>query len=400
MPPTEPGAETGLGIGIFTDSYRPYTSGVVHSIEIFARHLRALGHRVYIFAPSYPNCAPEEGVFRFWAIPAPTQREFSLALPLSLTIGATVRRLGLDVIHVHSPFLLGRLGARVARRFGLPLVFTYHTLYEKYVHYVPFFQGLSRRIVRRYTRAFCNQCDLVIAPTAPIADLLRQQGVNAPLAVIPTGIELAAFQGLDRTWLRRRYSLPPEARILLYVGRLGREKNLGFLLQSFARLRNQAALGPLKLVLIGGGAAAGEVARQVKDLGLQQDVVLTGTLPKEEVARCYAGADLFVFASLTETQGLVLAEAKAAGLAVVAVDASGVREMVLDGEDGYLTPLSLDTFTERVAALLRDDAKRLAMGERARENVRPYAARETTLRLAEHYRLLVAAKAHRLEKAV
>lgn len=396
------GPETGnLSIGVFTDSYRPYTSGVVRSIETFTQHLRALGHRVYIFAPSYPNCQPEDGVFRFRSIPAPTQREFTLALPVSLTLGATVRRLGLDIIHVHSPFLLGRLGARAARRFGLPLVFTYHTLYDQYVHYVPLFQGLSRKLVQCYTRDFCNRCDLVITPTALVADLLRRQGVETPLAVIPTGIELADFRNADRTWLRRRYGLPSEAKILLFVGRLGKEKNIDFLLHSFARLCAQENLGPLKLVLVGGGTAAAELAREARQLGLEQDVVFTGTLPKEEVAKCYAGADLFVFASLTETQGLVLAEAKAAGLAVVAVDANGVREMVNHGEDGYLSAPSLEEFTARVAELLRDDAKRLSMGRRAQITVQPYAAQNTAARLADHYRQLVAAKFHhRLERAV
>lgn len=391
----------GLAIGVFTDSYRPYTSGVVRSIEIFTRHLRALGHRVYIFAPSYPNCQPEEGVFRFLGLPAPTQREFTLALPISLTLGATVRRLNLDVVHVHSPFLLGRLGARVARRFGLPLVFTYHTLYDEYVHYVPLFQGLSRKLVRRYTRDFCNRCDLVVTPTNLIAERLRGQGVRAPLEVIPTGIEVADFRNADPTWLRRSYGLPPEAKILLFVGRLGKEKNIDFLLQSFARLREHAELGPLKLVLVGDGAAAPDLARQARQLDVEKDVLFTGTLPKEKVAHCYAGADLFVFASLTETQGLVLAEAKAAGLAVVAVDANGVREMVNHGEDGYLTGLSLEEFTGRVAELLRDETKRRAMGRRGQVLVQPYAAENTAARLAACYQQLAAAGFRRpLERAV
>lgn len=393
------GETGGLAVGVFTDSYHPYTSGVVRSIETFSRHLKALGHRIYVFAPSYPNCAPEENVFRFRSIPAPTQREFALAVPLSLTIGATVLKLGLDVVHVHSPFLLGRLGARVARRFGLPLVFTYHTLYEEYVHYVPLFQGLSRRLVRRYTRDFCNRCDLVVAPTVQIADRLREQGVFRPIEVIPTGVELADFRNADPTWLRRRYALPPQAKILLFVGRLGKEKNIEFLLQSFALLRRQADLGPLKLVLVGGGAAAADLARLARQLGLEEDVLFTGTLPKEEVARCYAGADLFVFASLTETQGLVVAEAKAAGLAVVAVEATGVREMVHHGEDGYLTGLNLEEFTARVAELLRDDARRTAMGRRGRALVQPYAAENTAARLAACYRRLTAAS-RPLERAV
>ncbi|MCR4419100.1 MAG: glycosyltransferase family 4 protein [Clostridia bacterium] len=378
-----------LAIGFFTDSYRPYTSGVVRSIETFTAHLRRLGHRVYIFAPRYPNAPPEEGVFRFASVPAVTQRDFRLALPLSLSLGNTVRRLKLDLIHVHSPFLLGSLGADAARRHGLPLVFTYHTLYDQYVHYVPFFPELSRRVVRQYTRRFCNRCDLVITPTTQIADLLRRQGVTAPLAVVPTGIELERFRRGDRNRLRQRYTLPPEAKILLYVGRLGREKNLPFLLKSFARLRRLAGLPPLRLVLVGGGNAEEETKRLAAELGVAEETVFTGTLPPEEVVHCYAGADLFVFASVTETQGVVLAEAKAAGLPVVAVDAAGVRDMVNSGVDGYLTALNLEEFTARVAELVSDESRRAAMARQTQVTVEEFSAERTAQRLAEHYQRLI-----------
>lgn len=389
----------GLGIGVFTDSYRPYTSGVVRSVELFAKHLERLGHRVYVFAPRYPGCPPEEGVFRFLSVPAPTQREFALAIPFSPTLGATVRRLGLDVIHVHSPFLLGRLGASAARRHGLPLVFTYHTLYDKYVHYVPFFPGLTRQVVNLYTRKFCNRCDLVVVPSTAVADLLRQRGVTVPLAVIPTGVELERFHGLDRTWLKSRFGLPSEAKILLFVGRLGKEKNVEFLFSAFARLRTLPDLGPLKLVLVGGGNAEERLRRLAKDLGVAEEVVFAGTLPPEEVAKCYAGADLFVFASLTETQGLVLAEAKAAGLPAVAVDAAGVRDTVRHGVDGYLTALSLEEFTARVAELLRNEGLRRAMGEAARRGAEAFAAEATAARLAKEYEKLVTARS-RMARAV
>ncbi|MGB9885802.1 MAG: glycosyltransferase family 4 protein [Moorellales bacterium] len=378
-----------LAIGFFTDSFRPYTSGVVRSIETFTHHLRRQGHRVYIFAPGYPNAPPEEGVFRFASLPAVTQRDFRLAVPLSWSLGSTVRRLKLDVIHVHSPFLLGSLGAEAARRHGLPLVFTYHTLYDQYVHYVPFIPELSRRLVRQYTRRFCNRCDLVIAPTTQIAELLRRQGVRTPLAVVPTGIELDRFRQGDRNRLRQRYALPPEVKILLYVGRLGKEKNLRFLLESFARLRRLPDLPPLRLVLVGGGNAEEETKRLAAELGVADQTIFTGTLPPEEVVHCYAGADLFVFASVTETQGLVLAEAKAAGLPVVAVDAAGVRDMVHSGVDGYLTAPSLDEFTSRVAELLRDENRRATMARQAQVTVEEFAAERTAQRLAEHYRHLV-----------
>lgn len=381
-----------LNIGVFTDSYRPYTSGVVRSIDLFAKELRNMGHKVYIFAPKYPDCEPEEFVFRFRAVPAPTLHEFSLALPISISLRQTVKRLGINIIHAQSPFMMGRLGASVAKRHGLPLVFTYHTLYDKYVHYFPFLQGLSQKLVLSYVKDFCSRCNLVIAPTAPVADMVRQQGAGVPVVSIPTGIDLDDFNSLDRTWLKKRFGLPANAKCLLFVGRLGKEKNIEFLLECFARLRKRNQTTPLKLVLVGGGSAEEALAICSRKLNLGDDVIFTGTLPKEEVVQCYAGADIMVFASVTETQGLVLAEAKASGLPIVAVEAPGIREMVTSGEDGYFTRLSLEEFTERVEQLLHNEALRVSMGMRAKQAVKAYSSRSTAGRLCQEYLRLAAVK--------
>jgi len=177
-----------LKIGIFTDSYLPYTSGVVRSIVTFKEELISNGHEVYIFAPSYDNCVEEEGVFRFSSIKSPTNRDFTLAWPFSFEFGPMVKKLDLDLIHVHSPFLLGRLGASYARKLDIPLVFTYHTLYEQYVHYLPFAGTLAKDITQHISRSFSNRCDLVIVPTAAIETYLRKIGVT-PWADAETAAE-------------------------------------------------------------------------------------------------------------------------------------------------------------------------------------------------------------------
>lgn len=377
-----------MRIGFFTDSYHPYTSGVVRSLEIFREELGRRGHEVYVFAPNYPDCLPEEGVFRFFSVPAVTQKNFTLAVPLSPTLSRKIRDLKLDIVHVHSPFLLGSVGARWARRLGLPLVFTYHTRYEDYVHYFPFFPQVSRPVVRYYVTDFSNRCGLVVAPSGSMAEKLRQDGVRTPVRIIPTGIRYEQLQGGEPGWLRRRYGIPDGVPVLLYVGRLAREKNLDVLLEAFQQvLRREPGC---RLVLVGAGPAREELVRRAARLGVENHVVFTGVLSPPEVASCYQGADLFFFASRTETQGLVLAEAMAAGLPVVAVRAGGVVDVLQDGIQGFVGREDGRDLADKALLVLRDQGLRRQMEERARERAREFTAERCTDRLVEAYEDILA----------
>jgi len=377
------GEASALKIGIFTDSYLPYTSGVVRSIQTFSEELMNCGHEVYVFAPNYRHCQKENRVFRFASIPSPTNPDFALAIPFSLRLRPFIRRLNLDLIHVHSPFLLGRLGAQYARRLGVPLVFTFHTIYEKYVHYVPFNQKLARELTQRIGRDFCNRCDLILVPTAVVGSYLQEIGVRTPIQILPTGIKIEDFQKGDPNWLRHRYGIAPEEKILLFVGRLGQEKNIEFLLECFQSLRYDYPL--TRLVLVGSGPAEGALKKKVTDLGIADGVVFTGLLPYNEVIHCYTGADVFVFASVTETQGLVIGEAKSAGLPAVVVDAYGVSEMIEEGKDGFLTGLEKKEFTNRVCQLLKDERLRKEMSSRAVISARRLSSASCAQRLIVCY---------------
>lgn len=358
-----------MKIGIFTDSFRPYTSGVVRSIELFSREFSSLGHEVYIFGPDYPLSHPpkEAGVFRFISVPWPTMPEFSLPIPISVQLGPTIKRLGLDIIHVHSPFLLGNLGARAARRHKLPLLFTFHTLYEQYVHYFPFAEKTSKQVVQTIARDFCNRCNMVVAPSQLVVNYLRRIGVEAPLVTIPTGIDLNEFTNLDHNWLRDNYGVNKDAeKVLLFVGRLGKEKNVAFLLKSFQFIQTQ--FPKVRLVLVGKGPQEDYLRKLSRQFGIEDRVIFTGVLPRQIIVHCYASADLFVFPSVTDTQGLVIGEAQATGLPVVAIRAFGPAEMVSHGEDGLLTDPSLSSFTDAILQLLRDKALYDSMSKKALEN--------------------------------
>ncbi len=372
-----------MRIGVFTDSFRPYKSGVVRSIESFSNQLTAMGNDVFVFGPHYPNCEKEERVFRFISIPAPTQPDFSLAIPFSLKLGKTIKKLDVDIIHVQSPFMLGRLGVKYARRFKVPLVFTYHTLYDQYVHYVPFARSISKKFIQKLGADFCNQCDLVIAPTGIVEDYLKKAGVKAPVINIPTGIDIDEFQNIDPCWLRDNYKYREEETILLHVGRMGKEKNIPFLLKAFKKILKEEP--GARLVIVGGGPEEKNLHSLAKELEISSYVRFTGMLSRKEVINAYAGADIFMFTSLTETQGLVLCEAKAAGLPVVAIKAFGASEMVENNVDGFLTGYTLEEFTNKALLLLADKEMREEMSRKARINAEEMSSYNQTKRLLKAY---------------
>jgi len=377
-----------VNIAMFSDSYYPYVSGVVRSIELFRHELRQLGHNVYIFAPSYRRQKKEDGVFRFPSIAAPTNKDFSLALPFAPGVGKMLRDLKIDLVHCQSPFLLGSVGARAARRHGLPLVFTHHTLYHLYVHYVPLFPGLARRLVLGYVRRFCNQCNLVITPTNVVAERLRELGIDAPIKAIPTGLKLDDFADPDTGWLRREYGIGPQAKLLLCVARFGKEKNLDMILEAF-RMINRASPAS-RLFLVGIGPYEAELRAITSKMGLNSRVTIIGRpLSRRTLTNYYAGADLFIYAATTETQGIIVSEAQAVGLPVVAVGANGIAEMVKEGFDGLLTHPSATDLAEKSLMLLQNEALRNRLSNQARESAKQISAAATAGRMAEAYQALL-----------
>ncbi|HHY40520.1 MAG TPA: glycosyltransferase family 4 protein [Syntrophaceticus sp.] len=374
-----------LKIGFFSDSFHPYVSGVVLSIETFSRELARLGHEIYIFAPEYPQVKgqQEENIFRFPSFHTPFNPEFYIALPLTRKARKYVSDIGLDLIHTHSPFTMGQVGKRIARYLGVPLVFTYHTLYDQYVHYAPLLGQLTKKGLIKYTRNYCNSCDLVITPTDVIRDMIKDYGVTTPVLAIPTGIYPERFQNGDPNFLEEKYGVPREKKVLLFVGRIGKEKNLAFLLRAFSYIasRDKDAV----LVLVGSGPEERALRLLAEDLGLKDRVILTGRIPPELISGVYKSADIFVFPSVTETQGLVLVEAMAAGMPVVAKAAFGSLAMVRDGVTGYLCKGDEEEFAEKTLALLKDPDLKNSMALAALKRAQELSADKMALRLESAY---------------
>jgi len=353
-------------VGLFTNNYLPFCGGVTISVETLRRGLQERNHEVWTFAPRFPGApATDPRVVRFPSIPAATYPEFALAVPWSPRITRQVRRLGLDVFHAHHPFLLGPAARRLARRLGQPLVFTYHTRYEKYAHYVPLTRSLVEAAALRLSTRFAVGADAVIAPSALVRDQLRARGVTVPIAVVPTGVDLDRFRPSRPAAARRALGLAADVPLVLYVGRLDREKSVDRVLLAFDRIAG--TLGGAQLWLVGQGKESTALRRLATRLGAGHRVHFAGVHAHESLAAWYQAADLFLFASETETQGLVLAEAAACGLPAVAVIAPGCDEVVRDGETGILTKGDPAALAEAAIGLLLDGDRRAAMGARARQ---------------------------------
>lgn len=375
-----------MKIGIFTCNYRPLINGLSISIDRFAHEFQLLGHRVYIFAPQYPGYhVKEEGVFRFPSLRVPTHHSYVLPIPFSSRIRRIIPYLSLDLIHAQHPFLLGPYSLRLARDLGTPLVFTHHTLYEKYAHYVPFFRAVAERLAISWAVAFANQADLVIAPTKGVKRLLEDQGVKSRLEVVPTGVYLS--NGRDPFPLRHRLGISFDSLVCLYLGRLAKEKDLVFLLRAFRRIADGEERAVL--LLVGEGDERMHLSCLARDLGIQARVIFAGPCPQEETHIYYEGADLFLFPSLSEAQGLVVLESMACGTPVVARPSLAIEEFLEDGRGGLLTGDDLESFADKALLLLKDQGLRHSLSFQAREMASRFSARACSAKMLGFYEELV-----------
>lgn len=353
-----------MRVALFTNNYLPFRGGVTTAVETLRTGLEASGHQAWVFAPASAPGGDPPGVFRYPSIPAPTYPGFAVPLPYSPRLARVARGLRPDIVHAQHPFLLGVTARRIARRLGAPLVFTYHTRYEKYAHYVPAPERLVAALAVGLACRFADQADLVIAPSGCIAETLRTRGVRARVAVVPTGVPLDHFRPDDAGAARRALGLPPEALVCLYVGRLDREKSVDRVIEAFGLIAG--ALPEARLLLVGQGSHAEVLVRRAAAGPARGRIRFVGGVAREALPPYYRAADLFLFASETETQGLVLAEAHACGLAAVAVRASGVEEVVVDGETGLLVKPDVRDLADAAIGLLVDPARRAAMGAAGR----------------------------------
>lgn len=324
-----------MNILMCTNTFSPHVGGVARSVEAFAAEYRRLGHRVVVVAPEFENAPEDEpDVVRFPAIQKFNGSDFSVPLPFPGLLSATFDEFRPEIVHSHHPFLLGYTALRVAALWDIPVVFTHHTRYEEYTHYVPGDSPRMRRFVVDLATGYCNLCDAVIAPSESIAELLRTRGVEVPIAAIPTGVDLDRFSHGDGRAFRHKQGIADDAFVVGHVGRLAPEKNLEFMADAVIEFLGTTPSAVF--LLVGQGPSLEEIDRRFAARGLSDRLFHAGILEGHALADAYAAMDVFAFASQSETQGMVLTEAMAASVPAVAVDAPGAREVIVDGKNGRL----------------------------------------------------------------
>jgi len=380
-----------MNILMLTDVYTPLVGGVTRSIQAVAGELRARGHRVLIVAPRFGEETPgdEKGVVRIPAVANVYRQQYAWPIPIPGIVHSTICEFEADVIHTHHPFLLGKAGQRESVLYDVPLVYTYHTRYEKYMETSLSPSHLAIDLLWSLTISYCDLCDMLIAPSRSIASMLEEAGVERRIEVIPTGVDFQRFRQGDGRRARRELDIPEDAFLIGSVSRLEPEKNWDFLAPTAAEYLEQNPRA--HFLAVGEGSMARQIRAVFDRKGVAERLHDPGTLEGQQLVDAYHAMDVFAFASHTETQGMVVTEAMAAGLPVVAIDASGIRDAVRDGHNGRL--LDGDD-RESFAAALRWAAEfpgeeRRRVAEAARSTAADLSIANCTKRVQKTYQAAI-----------
>lgn len=331
-----------MNIGLFTETYYPEINGVANSAYMLKNELEKRGHNVYVFTTTTPGAPEHEyNVFRVPSMPFIFISERRVGLFYQPKLAHVIRKLNLDIIHTQTEFSLGIFGRIMAKELKLPVVHTYHTIYEDYTHYLTRFKALDRRakaFARVYSKLCCNTVEQVIVPTDKTKQLLMNYSVHKEISVIPTGIDLSKFEKSNYSdekvaALKENYQLKPDEKVLIYIGRVSQEKNIGEIVHAMPQyLRKRENV---KFVIVGSGPALEGLKNLVKQLDLERRFVFTGAQPWDNIGLFYRLGDVFVSASKSETQGLTYIEAMASGLPIVAKEDKCLEDILEEGQNGY-----------------------------------------------------------------
>ncbi|WP_458398301.1 glycosyltransferase family 4 protein [Anaerotignum sp.] len=331
-----------MNIGIFSDTFFPQLNGVATSIRTLATALEERGHHVYIFTPSDPRCY--EGydtlnVYRLPSVPVRFVRDYRAGYVFSPFLAKKIIDLNLDIIHTQTEFCLGALGRFISTTQGIPLVHTYHTMYEDYVHYIGGGHIISKEMARDFSGIYCNTSTAVIAPTRKTEQLLKSYGVTKPISIIPTGINTSnfrkdKFQPEEILELRASLGLQADTPVIVSIGRIAKEKSIDIVIGALPKLIEK--LPDLKMVIVGEGNEIENLGKFADSIGVGDHVMFTGGKPWDEIGKYYQLGNVFCSASVSETQGLTFAEAMAAGVPVVAKKDECIENIIDDHVTGML----------------------------------------------------------------
>lgn len=377
-----------MNVGIFTNAYHPIVSGVVNAIDAIRIGLSRLGHKLYVVAPDYPGYAgPDDSIIRIPSIRLTRKADFPLPIVIFSELEKKLAPLSLDLIHTQHPFLLGSAAEKWTAQKNIPLVFTFHTQYEIYLHYAPFFipPSLAKRYIRKIVSDHIRRADAVVVPAASILPVVAEYGGGGKSHLIPNAVDTEKFSRGDGERIRARHHLQNK-KILIFVGRMAREKNLSFLLAAFKIIHEAAP--ETALMLAGGGPDFEKLEKEARRIGLSC-VIFTGMVPYSEIPDYLKAADLFVMTSTSEVKPLSLLESMAAGLPIIAVRAPGAQDTVTDGSDGILIDENIEKFAKTILDVLKDPKTIETMRKNARAKAMTFGIDEFGKKLETLYAGLV-----------
>jgi len=366
-----------LRIAFFTNYYHPVVNGVVRSVASFREILTKQGHNVFVFAQADNEYKDEEPfIFRYPSLSLHLQMDIAAVIPVSSFVDQLLPALKLDIIHTHHPILLGQTAANKAADLNVPLVFTFHTQYWEYTHYVPFpqevIQEFLKNAIHNWLKVFIRKCQHIVIPSESIKEILiREYGLEDRYTVIPTGTDLKLFLKADGNALRQSRGWQDD-KVIISIGRLAPEKNWETLVRAAAQVYTQHP--DMRLVLIGDGTDKQTLELLAAELGIAERVTFAGQVPFNEVPAYLKAADIFSFASVTETQGLVTIEAMAAGLPVLAVDGSGTHDIVDHGKEGFLVENDPNALASAINEMLSNPQQMRQSSRKALKRARTFDA--------------------------
>lgn len=377
-----------MRIAIFTNNYLPNPYGVSSSIESFRTQLEKMGHTVYIFAPGFKGYEDKNpNVFRYPSIGIIFRGiHYPIVIPFSYKIGRILKDLKIDIVHSQHPNLLGWEARRWARKKKVPLVFTWHTLYDQYAHFVPVIpKKISAWWAIFNAVNYANKASGLIVPTHFVKKIIKNWGVDVSNAnVIPSGVEESKFENANAGLVKEKFKIQEDDFVILLVCRLTAEKNVGFIFDSLIPVLKKNK--KMKFLVVGGGNLLDEYEEMVRINGIKKQVFFTGAVLPDEVKDYYAAADIFVYASKSETQGMILTEAMYMGLPIVAVKAPGAQDLVGNFVTGILTKEDHEEFSSAVSKLFQDEEIRKQYSQNAKKvALENYTAKISTEKLLMVY---------------
>jgi len=381
-----------MRIAFFTNCYKPLVNGVVTSIVSLKEAYERKGHETYVFAPQVDGYIDQEkNVFRYRSVNLTKKVKYPIAIPLSFRAKKVISEFNPDIIHIHHPFVLSSPAIMYGKKLGIPKILTLHTQYERYAYYIaPIPEKLTQEAIKRIIFNLAYKIDCITTPSGSMKELIKSYGIKNRIEVIPNAIDLDPFRQKDElkcSEIRKRYNLKEDDKIILYVGRVAQEKSIDKIIEALA-ITKRKGISNVRLLIVGGGPAIEELKNLVRSLQIEEQVIFTGEVKNEEIRHYYKIAYLFTIASTTETFGIVIIEALASGIPVLAVKAPGAVDILTDGLDGLLVDNDndIEKFASALDKIIREPELRERLSQGALKTSERYSIDIVSERMLNLYR--------------